>query len=142
MLQSTEPIETPGRRNARRLALFAYIAIALLAFLPAVLTPFFLDDHLHASMVEGSFPVARSPFELGAYSRWREDGSGRHALYATILFALALLGGGEYALCFGGYVLAIDRIRKDEDGIAKRLVGLAPFALPAASYLWVRGHLG
>jgi hypothetical protein len=258
---STNQSETPGRQNAQRLALIAYVGITLLAFLPALATPFFLDDHLHAAMVKGTFPVARSPidlydfvadddraamldrgflpwwthpqltirffrplssvllyadhrlfgdnagamhlhslawwvaavlgaralfrrwfsprvaliasivfavspchamplgwlanreallslafgtFALGAFSRWRDGGAVKHALLAALFFALALLGGGEYALCFGGYVLAIDRARAAElrESLGRRLLGLVPFAVPAAAYLWVRAHLG
>jgi hypothetical protein len=238
--------------------LFAYIGVALLAVVPAVATPFFLDDYLHAAMVEGTFPVARSPFDLydfvddgdrgamidhgllpwwthpkltirffrplssallwadhkifgahalpmhvhslawwiaaivgaralfrrwfpprvamlativfaispchamplgwianrevlislafgtfalGALARFREAGGARDAIVAAVLFSLALLGGGEYALSFGGYVLAIEVVRRRDPG-PRRVLSWLPFALPAAAYLAARARLG
>ncbi len=256
--QSTPPIETMPRRKTARTLFLAYIGACLLAFVPAVATPFFLDDYLHAAMVEGTFPTHRSAFDLydfvddsdraamldrgllpwwthpqltirffrplssallfadhklfgphpfpmhlhslawwviavlgarrlfvrwfspraamlataafaispchamplgwlanrevllslafgtfalGALARFRDDGRMRDALTALVLFALALAGGGEYALCFGGYVLAIDVVRR-RDRLARRLASYLPFALPALAYLAARARLG
>jgi hypothetical protein len=77
---------------------------------------------------------------IGVYARWRDLGRARDAIVALVLFALALLGGGEYALCFGGYVVAADLVRKEP--IAKRVIGWMPFVVPATAYLAVRAHLG
>jgi hypothetical protein len=77
---------------------------------------------------------------LGAQARWRDDRRPRDAAIAAVLFALALLGGGEYALCFGGYVLAMDVTRRE--GLLRRLSGWGPFLVPAIAYLAVRGALG
>lgn len=42
-----------------------YVLLAGIVFsLPAVRTAFFLDDHLHASMVRGTFPVPRHALDL------------------------------------------------------------------------------
>ncbi len=77
---------------------------------------------------------------LVAYVRFREhEGRLRDGAAAAGLFALSLLGG-EYALCFTGYVAAIELARRDP--IARRARGLLPFALPAAAYLAVRTALG
>ena len=38
--------------------------VALVAQFPALLTGFLLDDYLHASMIHGTFPAHRSPFDL------------------------------------------------------------------------------
>lgn len=80
---------------------------------------------------------------LGAQARWRDDRRPRDAAVAGALFALAMLAGGEYALCFGGYVVAMDvgRLRSGETG-ARRVVGWLPFVVPALTYLAVRGALG
>ena len=78
---------------------------------------------------------------LAAQARWRDERRLRDGLIAAALFVLALLGGGEYALCFGGYVVAMDLGRRGES-IGRRLSGWAPFAVPALAYLAVRGVLG
>lgn len=257
MAESPNPIETVSRHKLGRLALFAYIVAGLLAFVPAVRTPFFLDDYLHASMTAGTFPGKRTPFQLydfvddgsrapllargllpwwthphltirffrplssallwldhktftgnalvmhlhslvwwafavlaarklfarsfspraaflatlvfalspchampvawlanrealvsltfgilalHPYLRWRDQARPKDFGIAFAFFALALLGGGEYALCFGGYVLAADIVRKQSP--VRRVVGWMPFLLPAAAYLGVRARLG
>ncbi|HSO34202.1 MAG TPA: hypothetical protein VLT33_16820 [Labilithrix sp.] len=76
---------------------------------------------------------------LGTQARWRDDRRPRDGLLAGALFALALLGGGEYALCFGGYVVAMDVGRRER--AARRVAGWLPFLLPAVAYLAVRGAL-
>ena len=77
---------------------------------------------------------------LGANARWRDDRLLRDGALACLLFALALLGGGEYALCFGGYVLGADVVRRES--VTRRIAGWAPFLVPAVTYLVVRGVLG
>lgn len=258
-------IETTSRRprswsTAARLekyALGVILLLGVLTFVPAVFTTFFLDDHVHAAMIEGRFPGGRQPFDLynfiddrnraELYSRgflpWWADpavtirflrplGSllvwadhvtfGQHALpmhlhsllwwgaavlaahalfartfsrrvtllataifalspshavplawianreslmstafgaialglvtrrstvptalAALVLYALAFAGGGEYALAFGGYVLAIELVRRHaKDGASARLRRLVPFLVPALTYLVVRRALG
>lgn len=65
----------------------------------------------------------------------------RRPLLAALAFALALAGGGEYALAFGGYVLAWSLVSRDVPR-ASRAAALASFAVPAATYLAVRTRLG
>ena len=36
----------------------------MLTFLPALRSPYLLDDYLHQSMVDGTFPGHRGPFNL------------------------------------------------------------------------------
>jgi hypothetical protein len=83
--------------------------------------------------------VTLGTFGLGAYVRWREEGRAKDAALAFFLFALAVLSG-EYGLGFGGYVLAIELVRRRES-LAKRALGLAPFVVPVATYLFVRARL-
>jgi hypothetical protein len=61
------------------------------------------------------------------------------ACLAALCFAFALLGGGEYALAFGGYIVAFDLTRRES--IGRRAISILPFVLPAALYLAVRFHL-
>lgn len=77
---------------------------------------------------------------LGAYVRFREERALRHAGLAALLFALSM-SGGEYAISFGGYVLAYELFVRG-DGLVRRASGLLPFAAPAAAYLVVRAKLG
>jgi hypothetical protein len=252
-----EPGET-RKKWSETLSLLVIVALGAVLFLPALRAPLFLDDHLQAAMVEGTFPVTRSPFDLyafvddgdralltqrgllpwwshpeltirffrplssallwvdhtvwrhaalpmhvhsfawwvaavlaarslfrrllsprsalfataifalapchslplawvanretlvcltfgalalGAQAAWREERRARDAAIAALLFALALLGGGEYALSFGGYVLAMDVARRDER-LLRRVTGWLPFLLPALAYMALRGALG
>ena len=77
---------------------------------------------------------------LVAQARWRDARRPRDGLVAVLLFAVSLLAGGEYALCFGGYVLAMDVTIRES--VARRVSGWAPFLVPAIAYLAVRGSLG
>ncbi len=87
---------------------------------------------------EALVSLAFGALGLSAYLRWREAASLRSAALAAAFFAVALLGG-EYALCFGGYVLAIELVRRD--GLLRRAAGVLPFLLPAVAYLAVRAAL-
>jgi hypothetical protein len=95
---------------------------------------------------------------LGAYLSFREGRLARHGLLAAALFALAMLGG-EYAFCLTGYVLALELVARGGrrwgsarqepssapnpgDSLGRRVLGLAPFVVPGAAYLAVRGALG
>lgn len=256
------PVETRSRpllhawRAPRGRALTVIFAVGVLTFLPALFTPFFLDDHLHGAMAAGTFPVPRSPFDLydfvgddnralflergllpwwshpqltirffrplssallwldhrmltvhplpmhlhsfvwwalavlaartlfkrtfsprvtglataifafapchalplawlanrealvslafGAvatafYASFRQGRGARDAVVATGAFALALLGGGEYALCLGGYVVAIELVQRES--FLRRASGLLPFVVPVVAYLLVRSSL-
>jgi hypothetical protein len=77
---------------------------------------------------------------LSAYLRWRERGGVATASAAAGLFA-ASMAGGEYALCFGGFVLAFE-LFAHRDGLARRILGLVPFTVSAAAYLGLRAALG
>jgi hypothetical protein len=85
------------------------------------------------SLVFGALAIA-------AQARWRVSRSVRDAAVALVWFSLALLGGGEYALCFGGYVLGMDIVRRE--GVARRVTGWLPFVVPALVYLVIRQLLG
>ncbi|HVH42811.1 MAG TPA: hypothetical protein VM925_10730 [Labilithrix sp.] len=75
---------------------------------------------------------------LVLYAQWRQERRVRHALLGGALFVLAFLGGGEYALAFGGYVVAIEAVRRKET-LLRRASGLLPFIVPAIGYLaWRR----
>ncbi|HLK38764.1 MAG TPA: hypothetical protein VKU41_18510 [Polyangiaceae bacterium] len=76
---------------------------------------------------------------LGLYCRWREGGRVAHALASALLFALAMTAG-EYTLCFAGYVVAIEVVTGGPP--LRRAMGVAPFILPAAGYLWARSAMG
>jgi hypothetical protein len=57
---------TPPALTRRRnwLALGLLILAGAIVFLPALRSPFLLDDYLHASMIDGTFPAHRGPFDL------------------------------------------------------------------------------
>jgi hypothetical protein len=84
--------------------------------------------------------LAIGVFALGAYARWREVRRPSEGLASLALFSLAFLAG-EYTLCFAGYVLAIEVVRRRESFL-RRAVGMAVFALPAVVYLAVHAGLG
>jgi hypothetical protein len=253
--------ETQVRREksaGRRPWTAAILVLGLVTFLPSLTSPLVLDDYLHASMVSGTFPARRSPFELYdfvsdadrqvlfergllpwwthphltirflrplsslllwadhrvfahhpvllhapsfawwlacvfaarslytrvlssprarvlatgifalgvwhsmplawlancealislalggaalcAHARWREEGTLGPAVLAAALFSLAMLGG-EYTLCFGGYVLAIE-IAHRREGLVRCARGLLPFVVPAVAYLAARAAFG
>jgi hypothetical protein len=98
---------------------------------------------------EALLSAALGAWALVAYARWREEGRAADAASSAVLFGLALLAG-EYSLGLGGYVVAIElawrhgerernRERRREGGmagaVARRLLGVAPFVVPAAAYL-------
>ncbi len=133
------------------LAVVAVGALARRAFSPrvsAIATFVFALSPCHSIPLawlanrEALVSLALGAFALNAYARWRDDARPLLALAATSLFALALLSG-EYAIGFGGYVVAIELVRR-KDGVARRVVGLAPFAVPLAVYLFfhMRGAYG
>jgi hypothetical protein len=77
---------------------------------------------------------------LLVYSRWRDEGKPRDALLGSLLFAVAM-AAGEYTLCFGGYVLAIEIVRR-RDPALRRALSLACFALPAIAFFATHRLLG
>lgn len=77
---------------------------------------------------------------LSRYADFRRGGALGPATQAAALFALALFAGGEYALAFAGYVVAIDVVLPKRTWVS-RIRGWLPFAVPAAVYMGVRGAL-
>lgn len=73
-------------------------------------------------------------------ARFRDERHIKEGALSALWFALAFLGGGEYALCLGGYVVAMDVSRRE--GLVRRITGWLPYALPAVGYLVVRGFRG
>jgi hypothetical protein len=68
-LENASPRTGTGRlaglsRRYPWLALAALLLAGALVYSPAVRSEFLLDDYLHASMIDGSFPVHRGPFNL------------------------------------------------------------------------------
>ncbi len=59
---STPPAPLTRRRNW--LALWLLLLLGAVVNLPALRSPFLLDDYIHASMVDGTFPTPRGPFDL------------------------------------------------------------------------------
>lgn len=41
--------------------------LGVLAFAPAITSPYLLDDYLHRSMVQGTFPATRAPWDLYSF---------------------------------------------------------------------------
>lgn len=89
---------------------------------------------------EALVSLAFGSLGLITYERFRTKSSARDFTATLFLFAFAFLGGGEYALCFGGYVVAFELVRRNES-ITRRLTGLLPFVVPVVTYLAVRGAL-
>ncbi len=54
----------PARPRGAWVALLAILLAGALTHLPALATPFLLDDYLHIAMLEGTFPAPRSPLNL------------------------------------------------------------------------------
>jgi hypothetical protein len=77
---------------------------------------------------------------LVAYARWREERAKGAGAAALVLFTLAM-AAGEYTLAFAGYVAAMEGARRG-DTLARRVLGVLPFAVPAAAYLAARSLLG
>jgi hypothetical protein len=115
----------------------AWIGAACFAFSPAHAIPLVWLAN-RSALVAIAFGTAG----LVAYARWRETRRPRAGLVAFALFSLAV-GAGEYALCFTGYVAAIE-IFKRRESLSRRAMGLVPFAVPVVAYLAVHagGHFG
>lgn len=58
------PTPAPLTRRRNWLALWLLLLVGAVVYLPALRSPFLLDDYLHASMVDGTFPAHRGPFDL------------------------------------------------------------------------------
>jgi hypothetical protein len=77
---------------------------------------------------------------LDALERWHDDEKPRFALLAALMFVVSL-AGGEYAICFGGYVVGMAIARRDRR-LDRRATGLLAFLIPAIAYLAIRAKLG
>lgn len=114
----------------------AFVATAIFALSPAHFLPLAWSANREALI-----SLTCGTLALWAHVRATESTRGFGLRLASFaLFVLALLGGGEYALGFGGYVLAFELARK-EAPLGRRILALVPFSLPAAAYLVVRGAL-
>ena len=113
----------------------AAIATVIFALAPCHVFPIAWLANREA-LVSITFGIAA----LNAYLRWREQRRLRDAALATGFFALSM-AGGEYALCFGGYVLAFELVTRGEQ-FGRRATGLLPFVTPAVVYLLTRSLLG
>jgi hypothetical protein len=76
------------------------------------------------------------------YARWREAMRLRDGAASLALFALAM-SAGEYSLCFGGYVLAMEAVslRTRRESAARRILGTATFLVPTIAYVAARSAL-
>jgi len=79
---------------------------------------------------------------LLGYVAWRRRGRVRDGALSLALFALAM-AAGEYSFCFAGYIAAFELVGT-RDRLRRRVLGVLPFAIPAAGYLLVRAafHYG
>jgi len=121
------------RRSLRPRA--ALLATVVFALAPCHVLPLFWLAN-RTALVSLVFGV----LGLATLARFRERRRWRHLAGATAFFALALMGG-EYALAFGGYVLAMAIVGR-RWGRLERACAVASFALPAVAYLAVRTALG
>src|ERR1700710_1705946 len=60
------PLDSRASSRLRRpwISLLLLFAAGVIIYLPALRSPYFLDDYVHAWMAEGTFPTRRSPFDL------------------------------------------------------------------------------
>jgi hypothetical protein len=115
----------------------ARIAVLVFALSPCHVTPLAWVANREA-LVSTALGIAA----LSLYARWREKRSARDAVASFVLFALAMTAG-EYSLCFGGYVLAIEGVyllRRPEP-VGRRLLGMAVFLVPTIAYVVARSSL-
>jgi hypothetical protein len=120
----------------------ARIAVLVFALSPCHVTPLAWVANREA-LVSTALGIAA----LGFYARWRESGreknGARDAAAAFALFALAMTAG-EYSVCFGGYVLAIEAVyllRRPEP-LWRRILGVSVFLVPTIAYVVARSSLG
>ncbi len=83
--------------------------------------------------------LAFGTFGLGACAKFLREGLRRDAVVAFVLFSIAMLAG-EYTLAIGGYVIALAWFVRASR--ARRLAGLATFAIPAIVTMIARVVLG
>ena len=64
MQEAPSPPTSPTRRWPAWLPTALVLLAGAILFLPAIRTPRFLDDYFQTSMIEGTYPAPRSPFDL------------------------------------------------------------------------------
>ncbi|HEY1960746.1 MAG TPA: hypothetical protein VGH28_34275 [Polyangiaceae bacterium] len=84
--------------------------------------------------------LAFGTFAMGALVRYRANGKMRDFAVALVLFAFAMLAG-EYALAFGGYVVALE-VLAPAPTLKRRVMAIETFALPALATVVLRAKLG
>jgi hypothetical protein len=57
-------VGAPRDQRRTRLWLALLLLAGLVFYLPALRSPYLLDDYLHASMIDGTFPAKRGPLDL------------------------------------------------------------------------------
>jgi hypothetical protein len=65
--EGAEPVPAarkPSRTISAWLPVALLVAVGAVIFLPAIRAPLFLDDYFQTSMIEGTYPSPRSPFNL------------------------------------------------------------------------------
>lgn len=83
--------------------------------------------------------LAFGAFALHTYVHFRETRRLTQGLLAFVLFTLAMFSG-EYALCFAGFVLAVEIGQRES--LLRRTLGLVPFVIPTIGYMSLRALLG
>jgi hypothetical protein len=114
------------RRSFSRRA--ARLGAAVFAFAPCHVMPL-----LWLANREVLVSAALGVWGLVWYVRWRDGRQARAGLASLALFSAAVLAG-EYTLCFVGYLLPIELVRRREP-LTRRALGLAVFVLPVAAYV-------
>lgn len=56
--------KTPAPRRRRWIFLALLLLAGVIVFLPAIRSQYILDDYLHASMIDGTYPAKRGPLDL------------------------------------------------------------------------------
>lgn len=113
----------------------ALFGAAVFAVSPAHTVPIFwlANRNVLVTMTIGVWALLR-------YQRWRERYVSRDGWVSLALWVATMLTG-EYALCFIGYVAALELFRRGES-LAHRLRATAPFTVPLLAYLALRTVLG
>src|SRR5262249_28411875 len=118
-----EPSATTERRRSRLLVALLFL-IGAVIYLPALRSSYLLDDYLHASMISGTFPVARGPFDLYNFV---DDGD------RTILIDRGLLPWWSHPALKIRFFRPLSSALLYAD---HKLLGNGPLLLHVHSFLW------